>query len=54
MAEQNKKWKDIYELRGMINYCKMVKRNTCDDEEAELMDEFISDYENQINEMIGV
>ena len=48
------KWNDIYELRGIIDHCKAIKRNTCDDDEAELMDEMIHDYEFRITELIGV
>lgn len=48
------KWKDIYQLRDMINHCMAIKRNSCDDEEIELMDEMIADYEFMIAEMKGV
>lgn len=48
------KWNDIYQLNDMINYCKAIKRNTCDEEEIELMDEMIHDYEVRITELIGV
>lgn len=54
MTEKRNKWNDVYQLRDIINHCKAIKRNTCDDEEAELMDEMIHDYEVRIAEIIGV
>ena len=47
-------WDNIYQLRDMINYCKRLRDNSCDDDEVELYEEMIQDYEFRITELKGV
>ena len=50
----NNKWDDIYQLRDMINHLKAMIRNSCDDDEVDLYEEMIQDYEFRITELKGV
>ena len=54
MEKKNNKWSDVYEYRRMIRNCKVIKNNSCDEDECDLMDEQIADYENRIRELVGV
>lgn len=52
--EKKNKWNDVYEYRRMIDRCKAIMNNTCDDDEYDLMNEMVHDYENRIRELVGV
>ena len=50
-------WKEVYELRGMISYIKALLKYRSEDlteDQIDMYNELIHEYEDRINELIGV
>ena len=47
------KWKDIYEIRGIINSLKYRLGHTDDENEQDKLNDLINDYEDRIRELKG-
>lgn len=50
-------WKEVYELRGMICYIKALLKYRSQDlteDQIDIYNELIHEYEDRINELIGV
>ena len=56
MKATHGKWKEVYELRMMILYIKAKLKYDSDlnDEQIDIYNELIHEYEDRINELIGV